>query len=69
MFALCDSKQLLDSVIIMKRLIEGQSETWEMRRTLLHRAGHSTDMRCTLASVRHEGRLAAFLLLMVPASQ
>lgn len=69
MFALCDSAQLLDSVIIMKRLIEGQSDSWEMRRTLLHRAGHSTDMQCTLASVRHDGRLAAFLLLMVPAVQ
>ena len=69
MFALCDSKQLLDSVIVMKRLIEGQCNTWEMRRTLLHRAGHATDMQCTLASVRHEGRLAAFLLLMVPAIQ
>ena len=69
MFALCDSKQLLDSVMIMKRLIEGQSDTWEMTRTLLHRAGHATEMQCTLASVRHEGRLAAFLLLMVPAVQ
>ena len=69
MFALCDSEQLLDSVLVMKRLIEGHSDNWEMRRTLLHRAGHSTDMQCTLACVRHEGRLAAFLLLMVPAVQ
>ena len=69
LFALCDPAHLVDTVCVLKRLLDGDAHTWEMQRWCVTKDGGRVRMHATLAPVHHEGRLVFFLLLMVPAVQ
>ena len=69
LFALCDPSHLVDTVCVLKRLLDGESSTWEMQRWCVSKDGGRVRMHQTLAPVHHEGRLVFFLLLMVPSAQ
>ena len=69
LFALCDPAHLVDTVCVLKRLLDGDSHTWEMHRWCVTKDGGRVRMHVTLAPVHHEGRLVFFLMLMVPAVQ
>ena len=67
LFALCDPVHLVDTVCVLKRLLDGDCPNWEMYRWLVQKDGSRLRMHGTIAPVHHEGRLVFFVLLLVPS--
>ena len=67
LFALCEPSHLLELVVVLKRLLDGSASSWEWRRWCVTKEQERVLMHHTLSTVRHEGRIVFFLLIMVPA--
>ena len=67
LFALCDPVHLVDTVCVLKRMLDGECGNWEMYRWIIAKDGSRIRMHATIAPVHHEGRLVFFVLLMVPS--